>query len=463
MKKPLQTKVPVIPKRQTFAKVKTEHAINYEAICVFTAIGFFLDEDTYFKDEVCLKPGTVNTIDEDGFLIKSESYFQWHYSPRDISFEEALSEFSELFESIIDQQVGSKRVILPLSGGLDSRTQAVALNHLGKNVEAYSYSFENGYNEANISRQIANACGFSFEAYTIAEGYLWDKVKELSSINQCYSEFTHPRQMAVAEELKSKGDVFSLGHWGDVLFDATTKEQLSIDDEVNLILKKIIKPGGLQLAKALWESWSLDGDFELYLRDRIKSLLSQINIENSSAKIRAFKSMYWAPRWTTVNLSVFENIHPITLPYYNDKMCQFICTIPEAYLEDRKLQIAYIKKRSKALSKITWQEQKPFNLNNFQFNKSPYNLPYRINNKLYRTLKSFTGKPYIQRNWELQFLGKDNDNNLKAYIYNDGFYSLIDKKIIDSIYHSFREQDRVKFSHPLSMLLTLSLWQKNNS
>lgn len=456
-------KTNIIPSRQTFVKVKAEHAINYEAICVFTAIGFFLDEDTYYKDEVCLKPGTINTIDESGYLVKSEPWFNWHYSPRDISFEDALNEFSELFESIIDQQVGDKKVILPLSGGLDSRTQAVALNHLDKNVEAYSYSFENGYNEAKISKQIADACKFKFEAFKITKGYLWDSIEELSKINGCYAEFTHARQMAVIDSLKSKGDVFSLGHWGDVLFDSTAKTQLFIEDEVNLILKKIIKPGGLQLAKALWESWSLEGDFELYLRDRVKSLLSHINIENSSAKIRAFKSMYWAPRWTTANLSVFESVHPIKLPYYDNEMCKFICTIPEDYLADRKLQIAYIKKRNKKLSKIVWQEQKPFNLNNFHFNKSPYNLPYRISNKLYRTLKNIVGKNYVQRNWELQFLGEENAKNLEKYIFNEDFYELVSKQIIENFYDGFKEVDNVKFSHPLSMLLTLSLWQKNNS
>lgn len=453
----------IIPKHQTFAKVKADHVLNYQAICVFTAIGFFLDDDTYYKDEVCLRPGTINTIDKSGYLIKSEPWFRWYYSPRDISFNDALEEFTVLFESIIDQQVEDKKVILPLSGGLDSRTQAVALKYLNKDVESYSYSFENGYNEAKLSKQIADACNFPFKAFKVTKGYLWNKIEELSKINGCYAEFTHARQMAVIDSLKSKGEVFSLGHWGDVLFDSTTKKQLSVEDSVNLILKKIIKPGGLQLAKALWESWGLEGDFELYLRDRVKSLLSQINIENSSAKIRAFKSMYWAPRWTTANLSVFESVHPITLPYYNNEMCEFICTIPEDYLADRKLQIAYIKKRNKDLSKIVWQEQKPFNLNNFNYNKLPYNLPYRISGKLYRTLKSIVGKNYIQRNWELQFLGEENAVKLEAYISNEGFYKLVSKQIVDDVYDGFKTNDNVKFSHPLSMLLTLSLWQKNNS
>ncbi|WP_439151536.1 asparagine synthase-related protein [Winogradskyella sp.] len=453
----------IIPNFQTFAKVKGDHVLNYEAICVFAAIGFFLDQDTYYKDEVCLKPATVNTIDESGYLVKSEPWFQWHYSPKDISFEDTLNEFSELFESIIDQQVGDKRVILPLSGGLDSRTQAVALNHLGKDVEVYSYSFENGYDEAKISKQIADTCNFPFKAFKITTGYLWDKIEELSKINGCYAEFTHARQMAVLNQLKVKGDVFSLGHWGDVLFDSTTDKQISENEELELVLKKIVKKGGLELASQLWQSWSLEGNFEDYLRDKIKSLLDTIVIENSSAKIRAFKSLYWAPRWTSINLSIFKKTAPITLPYYHNKICEFICTIPEDLLRNRKLQIGYLKKRNQALAKITWQEHKPFNLYNYHLNKTPYNLPYRVFSKLSRILNKTTGKPYVQRNWELQFVGESNDTNLKKYLFNTGLDTLVHKPIINNIYRNFMDTNKINYAHPLSMLLTLSLWHSNHN
>src|SRR5690606_10305843 len=104
-------------------------------------------------------------------------------------------------------------------------------------------------------------------------------------------------------------------------------------------------------------------------------------------------------------LSVFEAAHPISLPYYDNRMCEFICTVPEEFLTDRKLQIAYIKQQNPALAKITWQDHRPFNLYNFSKNKSPNNLPFRVGNKLERIVKGKLGKPYIQRNWELQFLG----------------------------------------------------------
>ncbi len=192
----------------------------------------------------------------------------------------------------------------------------------------------------------------------------------------------------------------------------------------------------------------------------LPTLLNRIDIENPSAKLRAFKSLYWAPRWTSVNLSVFEAAHPISLPYYDDRMCEFICTVPEEYLADRKLQIAYIKQQNPALAKITWQDHKPFNLYTFEKNISPNNLPYRIGNKLKRELKSKMGKPYIQRNWELQFLGMENDEKLQQWLFSENLHPFISKPLLAKFYNNFKTGDAVNYSHPLSMLLTLAVWKK---
>lgn len=450
---------PIIPLKQTFAKVKGEqHTPNYEAICVFAAIGFFLGEDTYWKDEKVLQPGMNYVLDDNGYVTSEAPNFKWFYKPRDMSFATALDEFTHLFESIIKEQTRSNKVILPLSGGLDSRSQAVALKHINADVHSYSYSFTGGFKEHKISEQIAKACDFDFDSFLIPPNYLWNNLDEAARINQCYSEFTQPRQMAVLDQLKTmKGD-FSLGHWGDVLFDkgiATKDEGLS---DLELIYKKVIKKGGLELAKDLWQSWRLEGDFERYLKTRLQLLLDHIDIDDKSARIRAFKSMYWAPRWTSVSLRFFEAAHPINLPYYDDRMCRFICEIPEAYLADRKIQIEYIKKRNPNLAKIEWQDHMPFNLYNYKESLLTKSLTYRIKNKLQRELKGLVGNKYIQRNWELQFLGNENASQLESHIFDSDFKAFLGGDIADSMYDKFKNKDAVFYSHSVSMLLTLSLW-----
>jgi len=457
----MRIKTSILPSKQIFAKKSnTPPKLDFKAICIFAATGFFMDDDTYWLDEKCLLPAHEHNYDTKGFLLNSKPWFKWHYTPRNISFEHALEEYKDLLTKITKEQVGDSPVILPLSGGLDSRSQALILKGLQNEVHSYSYSFTGGYPEHKISQQIAKECHFSFEGFKIPRHYLWNCIDDLAHINGCYSEFTHARQMAVLDELKQMKGIFSLGHWGDVLFDRGAPDGTKENDIVPLLLKKVLKPGGLEFAESLWRAWNLEGEFKSYLISRIENALSQIEIENISARIRAFKTSQWAHRWTTTNLSVFEAAHPISLPYYDNRMIDFICSIPEAYLADRRLQIAHLK-QDKGLSKITWHEQKPFNLNNYQHNKSPYNLPYRIFHKTKREINARLGNPYIQRNFELQFLGAENDRQLRNHIFDVDFFEFIPKDIVTDFYTKFKDVDTVYYSTPISMLLTLSLWFKH--
>lgn len=452
--------VSILPKNQSFAKIHAPHELHYEAICLFLATGFFLDTDTFWKDEVCLKPGHEHTFDSNGYLIHSKPWFEWHYTPRDLTFNAALDEYVALLKEIFKDHLGDSKVILPISGGLDSRSQALVLRDLGNPVQSYSYAFKNGYPEHKIAKQVAQVCGFNFKAFEIQPSYLWECIDALALMNGCYSEFTHPRQMAILKDLKRMDGIISLGHWGDVLFDRGVPEGTKKGSEIELLKKKMVKKDGFQLAEKLWMHWQLEGTFKDYFESRLERALSAIKIDNLSARIRAFKTSQWAHRWTTTNLSVFESAHPISLPYYDNRMCEFICTVPEVFLADRKLQLAHLKREPK-LAAITWQANKPFNLNNFEKNRTPFNLPYRITSKLKREVQSMMGKPFIQRNFELQFLGEKNDANLRGFLFNNSFNNLVPKNITEAFYNNFKNNDYVAYSHSVSMLLTLSLWDKH--
>ena len=140
-------------------------------------------------------------------------------------------------------------------------------------------------------------------------------------------------------------------------------------------------------------------------------------------------------------------------------MCEFICSVPEKYLAGRQIQIEYIKRRNPKIAKIEWQQHRPFNLYNYKLNKVPYNLPYRVYGKLLRTINP---QKFIQRNWELQFLGEQNEQHLEEYLFkNQKMNEIIPSEVVSTIYSKFQKGDSVYYSHPLSMLLTLSLFFKD--
>ncbi len=457
-----EIKTSIIPISPQFVGAKGD--LNKEAICVFAALGFFLDDDTYYRSQYALRPATSYKIDEDGKLVgQGRPWFSWHYEPRELTLRQVTDEFTDLFEHIINEQTGNQSVILPLSGGLDSRTQAGALKRLGKTVHGYSYQFHQGLDETLYAGQVARVCEFPFQAWEVSPGYLWKEIDRLAQLNGCYSESTHPRQMAFIDRYASLGEIFSVGHWGDVLFDdMRVPDDLSFDDQVKVVLKKIVKPGGPELAQALWQAWNLPDSFDDYLQTRIRELMEAIDIpQSANARIRAFKSMYWAPRWTAVNLSIFQSVRPVTAPYFDDRMCKFICTVPEKWLAGRAIQIEYLKRTSPRLARITWQEHRPFNLYTYRWNRAPFNVPYIVWWKLKSAVRN---ERLVQRNWELQFLGDANDKNLRHYLFDDKEYSeWIPGQVSRDFYESFSQVNPVYFSHPVSMLLTLSLFAKGRA
>lgn len=451
MKRKIRTDI--IPDRQQFHGQAT--GWDYPSICLFAAIGFFLGDDTYYKDQKVLQPSRDYEWDDESKLLTHRPWFSWHYSPRNISFGQAVDEFTELFETVVKEQAGEKKMVLALSGGLDSRTQAAALRASGNKVQAFSYSFAGGHDETGYAAQIARRCNFPLSRWKVHNGYLWGSLRQLSHINQCYSEFTHPRQMAFVDRFAGMGDCFSLGHWGDVLFDdMKVPDNLPLSSQAELVTKKMVKSSGSELGGALWEAWGMAGSFREYLHDRISESIRNIGIETSAnANVRAFKSLNWAPRWTSVNLSIFQSVLPTALPYYDNRLCQFICTIPEEYLAGRKIQIEYLRRRAPDLARITWQEHRPFNLYSYSYDRPPFSWPFRALNKL----ENVWSQPLIQRNWELQFIGEKNDKELRSHLFDSQFNNWIPVDLCRKFYDMFRTSDPVKYAHAVSMLLTLSV------
>ena len=461
---------PIIPIKQNYYKIidrtlipwenKSTYNLDLESILSFISIGFMLDDDTYFTEIKTLKPATEYKINDKNQITTEERKWSWHYKPIERSFENILDEFSSLFNRLIIDSTKEKNVLLPISGGLDSRSLFIPVSKQS-NLILCSYEFDGGLNETYYGRELSERFNIPFYSQKIPRGYLWEKLDQIAELNGCFTDFTHPRQVAVMDNWKGLGEVILLGHWGDVLFDKQAdSKNISYNEQVIQLKKKIIKPGGIELANDLWRYWGLEGSFESYITDRLDKLYGDIDIDHPSARMRAFKSLYWAPRWTSINLSTFNKAGEIVLPYYSDEMCKFICTVPERYLVGRKIQIEYIKKNCPEAARLPWQKYYPLNLYQYhRFNQPQYYFVRAIK-KTNRIFQKFLSKSpdLITRNWELQFLGDQNIIQLKKNLLEKNkFNKLIPQTIIRKYLDKF-QTDPVQYAHPLSMLLTLAVF-----
>jgi hypothetical protein len=428
--------------------------LDLESICQFMSMGYFLGDTTYFRGLKQILPATEFELQGEK-VINSKEYFSWHYNPKYRPFDEIYEEFVSILENSVKN--ASENVVIPISGGLDSRTLLVAALKLKKNIKGYSYHFQDGWNESKYGKTMSRKFGFDFKSFEVQEGGLWNYLDDLSIRNQCYSEFTHPRQFAFYEELKNKfSGTFLLGHGGDLFFDhMNVSENLLLGEQHAEIFNRMVKPSGYSLGNELWKQWGLSGSFHDYLTDQIFHAYNSIQIQNVNAHFRAFKSKFYVPRWTCTNLEIFNDFGPVKLPYFEDEMCKFICNVPEKILAGRKLQIEYIKRNNPTLANLEWESHKPFNLNNYRLDRAPFNYPYRGIQKLRRTMST---KKYIQRNWELQFLGKNNFSILSERILS--LESLVDKNILSIALQNFKNKPNENF-HGITMLLTLAQFKNN--
>lgn len=422
--------------------------IDLEAISQWIATGFFLDHK-YFL----LKNNLPKNV--------KHPKINWHHTPSKITYEETLNQFSAIIEKIISKIDDNYKIVLPISGGLDSRTLACALSGR-KNVISYSYEFEGGVKETNYAKKIAEICGFEFHSFKIPNGYIWNQIDQLSKITRCKTEFTHPRQMAVIKKVSSFGDILISGLIGDILFDSfdipNGSNQNSILDYVMTIT---CKDAGLELAEDLWKYWKLEGSCRDSIKLIFKNKLEALSISNPISLIRAFKIDNYVQNWANINLDVFSNYIETHTPYQDEMMCEFVCNTPEKYLKKRQIQIDYIKSMSPDLASVSWQKY-DLNLYNYKYFNSIY-LPRRIFRYINRLIKEkyLPIETVVQRNWEIQFLGDSNSKALEYWLFgNPIFHKIISQEIVKKYYDKFLNGDKVKYSHAVSMMLTLSVWCK---
>lgn len=71
--------------------------------------------------------------------------------------------------------------------------------------------------------------------------------------------------------------------------------------------------------------------------------------------------------------------------------------------------------------------------------------------------------PHVSRNWELQFVGPRNEAELAERLFaSKAFDALVPRAIVSSIYRKFTTGDRLRYAHPVSMLLTLAMFAELN-
>lgn len=198
------------------------------AITEYLATSFTTQNNTLYKYIKQLQASEILTF-TDG---KKKSQFYYNFAVDDVSSKPynelqivAYDIFEQSFERI-RKFLGNKQIVIPLSGGYDSRLIAVKISEMGyKNVLCFTYGNENA--EVETSKKVAQTLGFDwhFVKYTpalINEFHKTDEFNHYVSFSANATSFAMMQEYFAVKYLKDNelindDAIFIPGHSGDFI------------------------------------------------------------------------------------------------------------------------------------------------------------------------------------------------------------------------------------------------------
>lgn len=444
---------------RNLVEAHSERVLNWEGITAFFSFGFFIDDQTYYKDIRILLPASIYRISSRGELLEHRRYWEWHHSiEQNRNYDQTLEVYHELFTQAVSRCIVPDRTIIPISGGLDSRSIIAVLPHDAASVEAYSYGYTKNSIEIEVARRVAKAADIPFTPHVIGP-YLFDRLDEIVIDLHGSQDVTQARQMSVNQWVRDRADTVLTGLWGDVWCDQMGTVDNVPKDLTLFVLSKFLKRGHEWFANHLVQQEMCSSSIYEYLQENIAASLSELEyIEEVDFRVKAHKTAQWAFRWSNASLRGFEVGAMPRVPYYDIDLVDFFCTVPTEFVRDRRLQIDHLKHYAPHLAKVLWQ-QSGTNLYQIAY-QNWFSFPRRLINKTKRTVRR---EPALQRNWEVQFFSTDGRRNLEAKLLQGGrkLHDHFAVSDLSKLTNQFYQKPDAANGYTVSMLLTFSAWLEN--
>lgn len=257
--------------------------LNNANVELFLLSGFVQGQETLFYNINQIEAAEIIILKDN--IVEKKKYFQLNYKKfLKRTLQEKINILDELhikvFKRLIET-LNARRVVIPLSGGQDSRLVAVMLKRLNyKNVICFSYGkFENI--EAKISKEIAAYLGYKW--YFVEYDREFEKILEDKEYLK-YKEFAgqgvslpHIQDFYAVKKLQEKNilkenDIFIPGHSYDFLTGSHLLEDF-FDRKYKFTKENLV----IELIKKHYTLWpnkkSLEKIKEKILRNYIKNNL----------------------------------------------------------------------------------------------------------------------------------------------------------------------------------------------
>ena len=345
-----------------YLKDKINPTLNEKNAAEYMVAGYVTGDETLFDGIKQIKSGEFLIYQKKDNLLNVSSYFRYlhgnYYELPESELLEMLDQvfvnaFSRLIESTIKQ---GKKLIVPLSGGLDSRVIVAMLKRFGVNdVICISYG-KKGNRESAISKKVAEALGYDwlFVEYTNQKWYGCYNSKEADSYKLFAGNLSSLPQMQdflAVRELKDQGklpdnSVFVPGHAADMLSGSHIPryyldKSKKYDSEVFLV-------DSLKLHHNLWK-WPHGSELEHTFKERLNNSISGLEINDNSTCASAIEFFDFTERqakFIVNSVRAYEFFgYEWRTPFWDTELIDFFLTVPLEFRIDQDLYIRYARDR----------------------------------------------------------------------------------------------------------------------
>jgi asparagine synthase (glutamine-hydrolysing) len=337
-------------------RVEIKPTMNEINAAEFLLTGFVTGQRTLFDDIFQLQVGEYLIYTKNSGTFEKDFYFRFHHQDFfDCSDEELIEKLDDVMISVFKRLIKTtvdrgKQIVVPLSGGLDSRLIVAMLKRLGvENVLCFTYGRKNDV-EVQISKKVANTLGYEWHFVKYTRRMLYDMFhsKEMKMHQRYAGNFTslpHIQDYFAVYYLKnkniiSKNSVIVPGHPG-MIYGGYFPEILKY--YINLDIKNISKYC-LDRHYVIWK-WSdkkLAEQFISNIRESIK-LTCANDIEDVAGFIDEFNFNERQAKYIINSVRAYEFLNfQWSLPLCDLSLVNFFLKVPYQQRIKKNLYIKYI-------------------------------------------------------------------------------------------------------------------------
>ena len=343
-----------------YLKSKLKQNLNEKNAAEFMVAGYVTGNETLFDGIKQTRSGEFLIYQKKENKLKSFFYFRFlhgdYYNlPEEELYKILDQAFANTFLRLIESTVKQgKKLVVPLSGGLDSRIIVAMLKRLGiEDVICVTYG-RKGNRESLISKRVAKALGYNW-LFIEQTAQKWHKCYRSEEANSYHkfagnlSSLPHMQDFLAVQELKNKGkipenSVFIPGHTGDMLSGSHIPEYYL--DNSKIYNNETFLTDTLKMHYNLWK-WNSIYGLEPIFKAKVNKSASDLEIKDNQTCANAIEFFDFNERQAKfiVNaVRVYEFFgYEWRIPFWDGELINFFLKIPAEQRINQELYIKYVR------------------------------------------------------------------------------------------------------------------------